>query len=322
MCTFPSSQPFRPTATAARRPRVGRRLATAVATYAFVVTMLATTVPTPLYELYRHRFGFSELMVTVIFATYGAGVIATLLLFGSLSDPIGRRPVLGAGLALGAAGMTTFLFADGVALLLGPGFCRVCRPDFSPAPRPRRSSISHHRTVGVARRCCRRSPRWVASAWGRCWRAWLRLWSLPRCRRRSGSCSSCWHFAALGVWAMPEPGHPDGRPTLRPQPLRVPAQARPAFVRGGLAAFAGFAVLGLFARSLARADRRRAAGSKPGALGVVVAAVFSLQPSANCSRTRFWARRTAHGFLTLIAGMGSLRSASRPPRSRCSSSAA
>ena len=117
MSTFPSSQPFRPTVTA-RRPTVGRRLATAVATYAFVVTMLATTLPTPLYELYRHRFGFSELKVTVIFAAYGAGVIATLLLFGSLSDEIGRRPVLGAGLALGAAGMTTFLFADGVPLLL------------------------------------------------------------------------------------------------------------------------------------------------------------------------------------------------------------
>ena len=64
--------------------------------------MVGTTLPTPLYGIYRARFGFSELIITVIFATYATGVIAGLLLFGRASDQVGRRPVLLAGLALSA----------------------------------------------------------------------------------------------------------------------------------------------------------------------------------------------------------------------------
>jgi len=74
------------TATATPSRRVGRTVASAFVFYAFAVTMLGTTLPTPLYVLYRQRFGFSELMLTVIFATYAGGVIAALLLFGRLSD--------------------------------------------------------------------------------------------------------------------------------------------------------------------------------------------------------------------------------------------
>src|ERR1700722_10742182 len=76
MPTFTSARPFRSAATATRRLKVGQRLAIVAVAYAFVVTMVATTLPSPLYELYRHQFGFSELMITVIFATYGVGVLA------------------------------------------------------------------------------------------------------------------------------------------------------------------------------------------------------------------------------------------------------
>ncbi|MGH2712500.1 MAG: MFS transporter, partial [Thermoleophilaceae bacterium] len=56
----------------------------------------------PLYHIYRQERGFSELMITVIFATFAAGVIAALLLFGRVSDQIGRRRALLPGLALSA----------------------------------------------------------------------------------------------------------------------------------------------------------------------------------------------------------------------------
>ena len=75
----------------------GRRGGFVAAAFAFAVTMLATTLPTPLYPLYRSELGLSELMITVVFASYAAGTIAALLLAGSLSDRVGRRPVCWAG---------------------------------------------------------------------------------------------------------------------------------------------------------------------------------------------------------------------------------
>src|SRR2546421_9691812 len=100
------------------RPSGAGQLAFVGAAYAFAVTMLGTTLPTPLYPLYQRRFGFSELMITVIFATYTAGVICALLLLGGLSDEIGRRPMLGLGLAFSALSAVAFLLANGLGLLL------------------------------------------------------------------------------------------------------------------------------------------------------------------------------------------------------------
>ncbi|MDQ0988481.1 hypothetical protein QFZ71_005764 [Streptomyces sp. V2I9] len=71
----------RPTG-ATRKWRAGYPAAAAV----FAVGMAGTTLPTPLYGLYRDQLGFSELMVTVVFAVYALGVIATLLLAGNVSD--------------------------------------------------------------------------------------------------------------------------------------------------------------------------------------------------------------------------------------------
>src|SRR5437588_10287812 len=101
-------------------PKAGAtsRVAFAGVTYAFATVMLSTTLPTPLYVLYRQRFGFSELMITVIFATYAAGVISALLLFGRLSDEIGRRRLLLPGLGLSALSAVCFLAANGLPLLL------------------------------------------------------------------------------------------------------------------------------------------------------------------------------------------------------------
>ena len=101
-------------------PLLGRNAAFAATALAFAVAMVGTTLPTPLYVLYRERFGFSELMITVIFATYAAGVIAALLLFGRLSDEIGRRRLLLPGLGLSALSAVCFLTANGLPLLLVP----------------------------------------------------------------------------------------------------------------------------------------------------------------------------------------------------------
>ena len=79
--------------------------------FAFLVTMFGTTLPTPLYPLFQERYSFGELTTTVVFAVYAFGVVAGLLLFGALSDEMGRKPVLAAGLAFSAASALLFLFA-------------------------------------------------------------------------------------------------------------------------------------------------------------------------------------------------------------------
>lgn len=83
----------------------------------FAVCMAGTTLPTPLYGLYQQKFGFSELMVTVVYAVYAFGVIGVLLLAGNASDAVGRRPVLLAGLGFAAASAVCFLCATGLGWL-------------------------------------------------------------------------------------------------------------------------------------------------------------------------------------------------------------
>jgi MFS family permease len=70
-----------------------------IASYAFAVVMLSTTLPTPLYAIYAQRLHLKPLIITVIFAVYAVGVLSALMLFGRLSDQIGRRPVLLVGMA-------------------------------------------------------------------------------------------------------------------------------------------------------------------------------------------------------------------------------
>ncbi|OEV18385.1 multidrug transporter, partial [Streptomyces nanshensis] len=89
----------------------------AAAAFVFAVGMAGTTLPTPLYGLYRQELGFGELMVTVVFAVYAVGVIAALLVAGDYSDKLGRRPVLLAALLLSAASAGCFLLEGGLPLL-------------------------------------------------------------------------------------------------------------------------------------------------------------------------------------------------------------
>ena len=111
--------------TVQERPLVSRDVSAVVrptgfafVAFAFLVVMVGTTLPTPLYPLYEAEFGFSGLVVTVIFAAYAVGVIAALVLFGDLSDRIGRKRTLLPGLGFAALSAICFLFAHGLALLL------------------------------------------------------------------------------------------------------------------------------------------------------------------------------------------------------------
>jgi predicted MFS family arabinose efflux permease len=80
--------------------------------------LASSSAPTPLYSVYQAAWGFTPITITVVFGIYALAVLGSLLTLGSLSDYIGRKPVLLASTALQALTMLLFAFADSVAALI------------------------------------------------------------------------------------------------------------------------------------------------------------------------------------------------------------
>jgi MFS family permease len=83
----------------------------------WLAVMAGANLAAPLYSVYATRFGFSSLVLTLIFATYAVTLVPALIVFGRLSDRLGRRPVLLAGFAAASAGLLLFALATNVAWL-------------------------------------------------------------------------------------------------------------------------------------------------------------------------------------------------------------
>ncbi|MGC5248967.1 MFS transporter [Gordonia sp. DT219] len=83
-----------------------------------VMVLFASAAPSPLYPVYQQLWGFSSFTLTGVFAIYVVTMLVSLLSVGSLSDHIGRRPVLAVALVLLIASMILFLAADGVGVLM------------------------------------------------------------------------------------------------------------------------------------------------------------------------------------------------------------
>jgi len=81
------------------------------------VLLFASAAPAPLYVVYQAEWRFSATTLTAVFAIYALALLVTLLFLGSLSDYLGRRPVIIAGLAIDAVACALFLVAHGVDLL-------------------------------------------------------------------------------------------------------------------------------------------------------------------------------------------------------------
>jgi hypothetical protein len=79
--------------------------------------LFAAAAPSPLYAVYASLWRFSAITLTEVFGVYAIALLLTLLATGSISDAIGRRPVILAALALQIIGMLTFLFASSVGWL-------------------------------------------------------------------------------------------------------------------------------------------------------------------------------------------------------------
>lgn len=103
-----------------QNPQVDGRGTSHLGFLAFVLLCFfaASSAPTPLYHLYQQAWGFSSVLLTVIFAVYALSLLATLLVFGSLSDYLGRRPVIWIGLLLEILSMLLFIAATDVTWLI------------------------------------------------------------------------------------------------------------------------------------------------------------------------------------------------------------
>jgi MFS family permease len=67
---------------------------------------------------YEQQWGFHAGVLTIAFAIYAFGLLLALLVVGSLSDYVGRRPVLIGALAVQLLAMVMFFFASSVGWLV------------------------------------------------------------------------------------------------------------------------------------------------------------------------------------------------------------
>jgi MFS family permease len=84
----------------------------------FCAGMAYTTVPTPLYPIYQAKEGYGDATITVVFAVYPLGVVASVFLLGHVSDVIGRRRALVPALTLEAVSAGAFVLSDALGVLL------------------------------------------------------------------------------------------------------------------------------------------------------------------------------------------------------------
>ncbi|MFF9347291.1 MFS transporter [Streptomyces sp. NPDC014734] len=223
----------------------GGGLAVFAVAFAFWTTMAGTTAPTPLYPLYGDAFGFTPFTVTVVFAVYAIGVVAGLLVFGRLSDQVGRRPVLIASTALSGCAALVFLLAQNVPTMLA---ARVVS-GFSAALVTGAATASLAERLGPDSRLRPATLALFANMGGL---ACGTLLTGILADVAPSPLRTPWVImlvlAAVGVLGVASSGESAEHRTgfsLRFQPLRIPGEIRADFLRSVMAAGAGFAVLGV-----------------------------------------------------------------------------
>lgn len=282
-----------------------RSFAFAALAYAFAAVMIGTTLPTPLYALYAEQMHFSVVTTTMIFAVYALGVLAALLLFGRWSDAIGRRPVLLAGLGAAIASAMVFLIADSVALLLvgrllsglsaglftGTATAAVVEA-LPAAQRERAAMVATIVNIGglgigpvLAGVLAQYAPHPLI---------------LPFVVHIVLAAP-----AVVAVLIAPETSARTGRIGL--QRLAIPAEVRSVFITAATAAFAGFAVTGLFA-AIAPSFVADVVGIANHAVaGAIAGSVFLASAVAQLAGRRILpATAVAAGCVMLVVGMAIL----------------
>jgi MFS family permease len=227
-------------------PAVPRQIAFWLVALVLTITMLGTTLPTPLYVIYQDQWRFSAAIVTVTFAVYAAGVLATLLLAGRASDQAGRRPVLAAALGCSALSTVVFILAPNVGVLFAgrilsglsagmmTGTATAALTELIPASASRRASLvataANMGGLGLGPLIAGLFAQYAPQPTVLVFEVYLAVLAA----------------AGLCLLLVPETVSPRQRPVLRFAGLSIPEQGRSEFIAAGAAAFAAFSLLGLF----------------------------------------------------------------------------
>ena len=235
--------------TASTRPRHG--LGFWAVAFAFLTAMAFTTVPTPLWTLYREHDGFSEFLVTVVFAGYAVGVVVSLFLAGHLSDRYGRRRVLVPAIVVNIVAAVVFLVwptLPGLLLarvLCGLGIGAVTatatawlgelhaahRPDAQPRRAELVGTAVNLGGLGAGGLVSGVLAQWAGAPLTVPYVAFLALLAVT---------------VVLALAAPETHTPPVPLPPYRPQCVAVPAQQRGRFAAAAIGGFVSFAAFGLF----------------------------------------------------------------------------
>jgi MFS family permease len=227
-------------------PAVPRRVAFWLVALILGGTMLGTTLPTPLYDIYQAQWHFSAAIVTVTFAVYAAAVLATLLLAGRSSDQAGRKPVLTAALACSALSTVVFIVAPNVGVLIAgrilsglsaglmTGTATAALTELVPASASRRASLvataANMGGLGLGPLIAGLFAQYAPQPTVLVFEVYLAVLAA----------------AGLCLFLVPETVSPRRRPVLRFAGLGIPERGRSEFIAAGVGGFAAFALLGLF----------------------------------------------------------------------------
>ena len=228
------------------RLAVPRRVAFWLLALVFTITMLGTTLPTPLYVIYQAQWHFSAAIVTVTFAVYAAAVLVTLLLAGRASDQAGRRPVLAAALGASALSTVVFILAPNVEVLivgrilsglsagLMTGTATATLTELIPASASRRASLTATAVnmggLGLGPLIAGLFAQYAPHPTVLVFEVYLAMLAV----------------AGLCLFLVPETVSPRRRPIVRFAGLGIPERGRAEFIAAGVAGFAAFSLLGLF----------------------------------------------------------------------------
>ncbi|MFJ4875278.1 MFS transporter [Streptomyces sp. NPDC088745] len=231
----------------ARRGRLSRDQAFWLVGGVLVLLLLSSSAPSPMYVLYQQRWHFSATLLTVVFGVYAVAVLAALLLFGSLSETLGRRRVLLVSLVGEVLSMALFIGArdvlwllaarvvQGLAVGLATGAVSAALIELSPPGSPARGTLlnSAGPTGGIAA--------------GALLAGLLVQFAPAPTVLTYALLLAAFVLCSAGVLAMPETA-PHRAPGLRIRPSRisVPAGARRPFALLSLVLVAVWSVCGLY----------------------------------------------------------------------------